>query len=69
MGFTVKRVSDKGSQKGFLEGGFQKVPRTPCRRARPPRHAPCAEEFKSPDTMFGMLQSLKKLRLSQAGAG
>ena len=23
---AVKRGSDKGSQKGFLEGGFQKVP-------------------------------------------
>ena len=27
MGFTVKKgFSEKGSQKGFREGGFQKVP-------------------------------------------
>ena len=35
MGFTVRRGSEKGSQKGFSEGGFQKVPRTPPRRVRP----------------------------------
>ena len=29
MGFTIKEGSEKGSQKGFWEGGFQKVPRTP----------------------------------------
>ena len=42
MRFTVKKGSEKGSQKGFWEGGFQKVPRTPCRRARPLRRAPCS---------------------------
>ena len=48
MGFTVKKGSEKGSQKGFWEGGFQKVPRTP-RRARPLRRAPylgCYTVFK-----------------------
>ena len=30
--FTIKRGYEKGSQKGFLEGDFQKVPRTPSRR-------------------------------------
>ena len=29
MGFTVKKGSKKGSQKWFLEGGFQKLPGTP----------------------------------------
>ena len=29
MGFTVKKGSEKGSQKGLSEGDFQKVPRTP----------------------------------------
>ena len=35
MGFTVKKGSEKGSQKGFWEGGFQKVPRMPPCRVRP----------------------------------
>ena len=40
-GFTVKKGSEKGSQKGFLaEGGFQKVPRTSPQRVRPLRRAP-----------------------------
>ena len=39
MGFTVKKGSEKGSQKGFCEGGFQKVPRTPPCRVRPLRRA------------------------------
>ena len=29
MGFTVKKGSEKGSQKGFRERGFQKVPERP----------------------------------------
>ena len=29
MGFTVEERAEKGSGKGFWEGGFQKVPRTP----------------------------------------
>ena len=29
LGCTIKKDAEKGSQKGFLEGGFQKVPRTP----------------------------------------
>ena len=29
MGFTVEKGSEKGSQKGFSGGGFQKVSRTP----------------------------------------
>ena len=40
MGFTVKKGSEKGSQKRFWEGGFQEVPRTPPRRVRPLRRAP-----------------------------
>ena len=28
MGLTIKMGSDKGSQKGFQDGGFQKVSRT-----------------------------------------
>ena len=32
---VLGRVLGKGSQKGFLEGVFQKVPRTPSRRVRP----------------------------------
>ena len=40
MGFTVKKGSEKGSQKGFCEGSFQKVPRTPPWRVRPLRRAP-----------------------------
>ena len=38
-GFTARKSSKKGSQKAFLEGGFQKVPRTPPRRVRPIRRA------------------------------
>ena len=41
MCFTVKKKgSEKGSQKGFSEGSFQKVPRTPPWRVRPLRRAP-----------------------------
>ena len=40
MGFAVKKGSEKGSQKGFREGGFQKVPRTPLSGVRPLRRAP-----------------------------
>ena len=40
MGFTVRKGFEKGSQKGFLEGGFQKVPRNAPRRVRPLRPAP-----------------------------
>ena len=36
MGFTVKKGSEKGSEKG----GFQKVPKTPPCRVRPLRRAP-----------------------------
>ena len=36
MGFTARKGSEKGSQKGFREEGFQKVPRTPPWRVRPP---------------------------------
>ena len=36
MGFTVKG----GSQKGFWEGGFQKVPRTPPLESTPLRRSP-----------------------------
>ena len=39
-GFTVRKGAEEGSQKGFWEGSFQKVPRTPPRRVRPPRRAP-----------------------------
>ena len=39
MGFTVGKGSEKGSQKRFWEGGFQKVPRTPPWRVRPLRCA------------------------------
>ena len=39
MDFTLKRGSEKGSQKGVLEGGFQKLPRMRPQRARPLRHA------------------------------
>ena len=35
MGFTGQKASEKSPQKGFLEGGFQKVPRTPPLRVRP----------------------------------
>ena len=40
MGFTVEKGSEKASQKGFSEGGFQKVPRTPPQRVRPLRCGP-----------------------------
>ena len=40
MSLTVKKGSEKASQKGFWEGGFQKVPRTPPCRVRPLRRAP-----------------------------
>ena len=40
MGFTGQKGSEKGSQKGFSEGGFQKVTRTPPCRVRPLRRAP-----------------------------
>ena len=36
MGFAVEKGSKKGSQKGFSEGNFQKVPRTPPLRSTPP---------------------------------
>ena len=35
MGFTLKEGSEKGSQKGFLEGSSPKVPRTSPGRVRP----------------------------------
>ena len=40
VGFYIKKGSEKGSQKGIWERGFQKVPRTPPRRVRPLRRAP-----------------------------
>ena len=40
MGFTVKKGSEKRSQKGFWEGSFQKVPRTTPWGVRPLRRAP-----------------------------
>ena len=41
-GFYSKKGSENGSQKGFGEGGFQKVPRTPPRRVRPLESLACA---------------------------
>ena len=46
MGFTVTKGSEKGSQKGFLEAGFQKVPRTPRRRVRALRLVPSRNKIK-----------------------
>ena len=52
MGFTVKQGSEKGSQKGFREGGFQKVPGTPLCRVRPLGMRPRTVGAK----IFGFLQ-------------
>ena len=41
MGFTVGKGSEKGSQKGFWERGFQQVPRTPPWRVPPLGRVPC----------------------------
>ena len=41
---VLRRILRRGlatSQKGFLEGGFKKVPKIPPRRVRPLSHAPC----------------------------
>ena len=51
MGFMVKQGSEKGSQKGLREGGFQNVPGTPPRRVRPLRRAPWITD---PEVCFEM---------------
>ena len=51
MGFTVKKGSENGSRKGFWEGGFQKLTRTPW-RARPLRRAPYRPPRKTTSEQF-----------------
>ena len=41
MGFTIKNGSEKGSEKGFSDGGFQKVFRTPPWRVYQPENIRC----------------------------
>ena len=45
MGFTVR----KGSEKGSLKGGCQKVPTTPPRRVQPLRRVPYITRRRSPN--------------------
>ena len=47
MVVTQRKGSEKGSRQGFLEGGFQKVLRTPPRRVRPLRRAPYVSRTKN----------------------
>ena len=67
-GLAVKKGAGKGSQKRFLEGGFQKVPRTPPQRVRPLRREPdsCPHHQHQHDVIRARVLSPKRPRITHA---